>query len=136
MHVLTIAIQGQYIIILIYVFSISMPKVALLTFYHRVFMTKTFRRVVLATIGIIVAGMLSLLVSFALLCKPLEHIWKPQVKGKCLNFHQMVVTCNYMNLIVNIWVFILPIPLIQQLKVSNSRKLALCSIFLVGLLYV
>ena len=110
-----------------------MPKLAILTFYHRIFVTRTFRRIVLVSIVLVILGTSSLLVPILMLCKPLDSIWTPDLPAKCINFKLFVLSSNILNVIVDIWIFVLPIPVIVRMQISTSRKLALSTLFLLGL---
>ena len=114
-------------------FAITAPKIAILAYYYRIFITRTFRRVILGSIICIVAGVLGILVSMILICQPINYVWNRDIPGKCLNFRAFLFIVNILQMTLNAWIFLLPIPVIARLKVTRSRKMALASIFLVGL---
>ena len=110
-----------------------MIKLAILTFYYRVFITPAFRRVVLATIAFIVLWVLTITIVLALECRPIAKFWNPLTPGKCFNLVAFSYFTNISNLVTDVWIFLLPIPVIWRLQISNQQRLGLCCVFLIGL---
>lgn len=110
-----------------------MIKLSILTFYYRIFITPVFRRVVLMTIVFIALWILTITIILALQCRPIERFWNPQVEGTCFNLVAFSYFTNISNLATDIWIFLLPIPLITRLQISGGRKLGLCGVFMIGL---
>lgn len=127
-------LQGEYVTLIFHNLCVTMPKVALLAFYRRIFKTAVFRHVVNATIAFIVASCISILFPQIFMCTPLERAWNLKAAGRCLDLKILLQVDNVLHLVANIFIFILPIPMILRLQVSRKRKLALSSIFLIGLL--
>lgn len=112
-----------------------MVKLSILTFYYRVFITPSFRRVVLATITFIALWVLTITIVLALECRPTAKFWNPLLPGKCFNLVAVSYFTNITNLVTDVWIFCLPIPVIWGLHISNSQRLGLCGVFLIGLGY-
>lgn len=112
-----------------------MIKLSIVTFYYRIFVTHIFRRIVLATIAFVALWILTITLILALQCRPIERFWNPHVEGKCFNLVAFSYFTNITNLVTDVWIFLLPIPLIVRLKISRSRKLGLCGVFTIGLAY-
>ncbi len=110
-----------------------MIKLSILTFYYRVFVTPIFRRVVLATITFIALWVLTITIVLALECRPTAKFWDPTIPGKCFNLVAVSYFTNISNLVTDLWIFFLPIPVIWRLHISNSKRLGLCGVFLIGL---
>lgn len=125
--------QGNYIFSHFYNVTLGMIKLSILAFYYRVFITPAFRRVVLATIAFITLWVLTITIVLALECRPIAKFWNPLVPGKCFNLVAFSYFTNISNLVTDIWIFLLPIPVIWRLHISNNQKLGLCGVFLIGL---
>lgn len=110
-----------------------MIKLSILTFYYRVFVTPVFRKVVLATITFIALWVLTITIVLALECRPIAKFWNPTVPGKCFNLVAFSYFTNISNLVTDLWIFLLPIPVIWRLHISNHQRLGLCGVFLIGL---
>lgn len=110
-----------------------MVKLSILTFYYRVFITPVFRRVVLATITFIALWVLTITIVLGLECRPTAKFWDPTIPGDCFNLVAVSYFTNISNLVTDLWIFFLPIPVIWRLQISRNRKLGLCGVFLIGL---
>jgi hypothetical protein len=135
-HDLTMVRKGDYVFSHFYDIALVMVKLGILAFYHRVFAVPFFRKVVLATATFIVAWGIGITVTLALVCRPIEAFWDADVKGTCLHLVEFTYFTNISNLITDIWIFLLPVPVIWHLQLQTKRKLLLCFIFSIGLAYV
>ncbi|KAM0805166.1 hypothetical protein BDR22DRAFT_833752 [Usnea florida] len=124
---------GNYIFSHFYNITLGMIKLSILTFYYRVFITPTFRKVVLASITFIALWVLTITIVLALDCRPIAKFWKPLTPGKCFNLVAFSYFTNISNLVTDLWIFFLPIPVIWRLHISRNQKLGLCGVFLIGL---
>lgn len=113
-----------------------MVKLSILTFYYRVFVTPAFRRIVLGTITFIALWVLTITIVLALECRPIQKFWDPTVPGECFNLVAVSYFTNITNLVTDVWIFLLPIPVIWGLHMSNNKKLGLCGVFTIGLGFV
>lgn len=125
--------QGDYIFSHFYNIALGLTKLSILAFYYRVFVTGFFRRVVLLTAALIFLWMLGITIVLAIQCRPIERFWNPRVEGTCFNLVKFSYFTNISNLATDVWIFLLPIPLIMSLKISGGRKLGVCGVFMVGL---
>lgn len=124
---------GNYIFSHFYNITLGMIKLSILTFYYRIFIIPAFRRVVLATITFIALWVLAITVVLALECRPIAKFWHPTLPGKCFNLVAFSYFTNISNLVTDLWIFFLPIPVIWRLQISNHQRLGLCGVFLIGL---
>ena len=69
-------------------------------------------------------------------CWPREKIWKPYVKGKCLNSNNINLASGPINLISDMETLLLPMWAIWHLHMPIKRKLAASAVFGVGAMYV
>ncbi|KAJ5773639.1 hypothetical protein N7457_008535 [Penicillium paradoxum] len=92
-----------------------------------------FRRVVIGTAGFIICWLAAMEISLGLQCIPIERSWNSDVKGKCINLAAFSYFANITNLITDIWVFLLPLPIIFGLHATRKRKFELAGIFTIGL---
>ena len=97
------------------------------------FITPAFRRVVLATITFIVLWVLTITIVLALECRPIAKFWDPTIPGKCFNLVAFSYFTNISNLVTDVWIFLLPLPVIWRLQISNHQRIGLCCVFLIGL---
>ena len=82
---------------------------------------------------VIALWMLTMTTRLALHCRPIERFWDPTIPGKCSNFVGASYFTNITNLVTDLWIFLLPVPLLMRLHVSLGKKLGLCVVFSIGL---
>jgi hypothetical protein len=128
--------QGDYVLSHFYDVALASVKLAILAFYYRVFVLPIFRRIVIATAVFVLAWVIGITVALALVCRPIAAYWDDRIKGKCMNIVTFTYFTNISNLITDIWIFLLPIPVIWRLHLPRNKKLALVFIFSIGIAYV
>ena len=65
-------------------------------------------------------------------CIPPRKQWDASVKGHCLSFSSVVVATATSNVLIDLIILVLPLPMLKNLHVSLRRKLALTGAFVVG----
>ena len=73
-------------------------------------------------------------IGLGLQCIPIERSWDSDVDGTCINLVAFSYFTNITNLVTDIWVFLLPLPIIFGLHVNRKRKLEIAGVFAIGLL--
>ncbi|KAH8716857.1 hypothetical protein GQ44DRAFT_624659 [Phaeosphaeriaceae sp. PMI808] len=125
--------QGDYVFSHLYDLALVSVKLGILAFYYRVFVHPIFRTLVCATATFIVLWGIGITVTLFLACRPLRAYWDATVKGQCLQMVTFVYFTNISNLITDIWIFLMPVPMIWHLQLQTKRKLVLSLIFCLGL---
>lgn len=67
-------------------------------------------------------------------CKPVQKSWQPQTKGKCMPNDATFYGLAAVTIFFDVIIFFLPIPLLLKLNINLKKKIALCCVFLLGLL--
>lgn len=117
----------------------SMIKFSILHFYTRVFCIKSFRRLCYAVMGLTAGYWISTLVRMFFLCQPFAATWDPSLLATipgahCVDLPAAYLSVSVTNLILDVIVFCLPLPMVWRLHLQNAKKLALTAIFAIGLL--
>lgn len=56
--------------------------------------------------------------------------------GHCINVHVMWIIQDIFFLLLDLYVVVLPLPMIWKLQVTRAEKIALSGVFLLGSLFV
>jgi hypothetical protein len=128
--------KGDYVFSHFYDCALVFVKLGILAFYHRVFVVPLFRKIVKATAAFVIAWGIGITVALALACRPIEAYWDASVEGSCLNLVHFTYFTNITNMITDIWIFLMPVPVIWHLQLQTKKKLLLCFIFSIGIAYV
>lgn len=65
-------------------------------------------------------------------CRPIQAFWGDS-EGTCINLVAFTYFTNITNLVTDLWIFALPIPIILRLQTSRDKRIGLCFLFSVGL---
>lgn len=112
------------------VFSV---KVGILMFYWRVFHTKSFRVSALAVGGFSFAIFVTNLFTFVFQCTPIESFWLGKTDD-CITQVAFYLASAIINVVGDIAVLALPLPVVWRLHTSRSKKWSLSFLFLLGAL--
>ncbi|KAF2633312.1 hypothetical protein BU25DRAFT_426887 [Macroventuria anomochaeta] len=124
---------GDFVFSHFYDLALVFVKLGILAFYWRVFVHPIFRKIVLAAAAFIIAWGIGITVTLFLVCRPLRAYWDRTVDGTCLTIVTFTYFTNISNLITDIWIFLMPVPMIWQLQLQAKKKLLLSLIFCIGL---
>lgn len=70
-------------------------------------------------------------------CTPIPFFWDKSIEGgHCVNFGAMWFSHASTNIVFDIVLVILPMPVIKSLNLPKKQKIALMGIFALGTLYV
>ncbi|KAF2268887.1 hypothetical protein CC78DRAFT_330672 [Lojkania enalia] len=125
--------QGDYVFSHFYDIALVSVKLGILAFYYRVFVLPLFRKIVLATAAFVISWGIGITVTLAVVCHPIEAFWDATVTGKCLDLATFTYFTNISNLVTDVWIFLMPVPVIWHLQLQTKKKLLLCFIFSIGL---
>ncbi|RFU25446.1 hypothetical protein B7463_g10883, partial [Scytalidium lignicola] len=125
--------MGDYIFSHFYDVAIGCTKLSVLALYYRVFSPKSiFRFVVISTAAFVIAWVVVMEVVLGFSCRPIKAFWGDG-KGTCINLVAFTYFTNVTNLVTDLWIFAMPIPVILGLQASRDKKISLCFLFSVGL---
>jgi hypothetical protein len=88
--------------------------------------------VFVATAVFVVAWIVVMEVVLGFSCRPIQAFWG-DAEGKCINLVAFTYFTNITNLVTDLWIFALPIPIILKLQASKEKKIGLCFLFSIGL---
>ena len=128
------AILAAEVLYNIAMFSI---KISVLYLYHRVFFVSRKFTKVLWGVGIFFFIYSSVTAGAGLLqCIPINYIWDPSVKGgRCLAIPLAGTILAAVNVLTDIVILIMPMPILWKLQIEMREKLQIMGIFLLGGLY-
>ncbi|KAF6843690.1 integral membrane, partial [Colletotrichum musicola] len=120
-----------------YVNSLAAVKLTFLFQYRRVLAVPRMRKVYNALIVLVVIWAMGQGIFVCVACTPLQGFWDPRVQVKCIpNAHYAWFFSAMFNILTDIVIFVLPIPVIRSLKLPASQKAFLFGIFSLGFLTV
>ena len=111
--------------------SISLPKYSAVFFYIRVLnMKSTLNRIaVYVALGLVTAWLLFTILSTVFQCTPIRKAWLPLIPGHCNSLHYQLVGSSIASVIIDLYIMLLPIPILWTLHTGRSRKIVLTGFF-------
>ena len=138
-----------------YSLTLAFVKISIVLQFLRIFTGGVIRRVCWVTLGAMIiylfwsffctlfigtaiqelyANNMCLAVVFS--CYPVAKFWNPTLEGTCEQQTRFWYSNPLLNLLTDVWLLILPIPVIRQLQLPKKQKLGLVVIFALGGMYV
>jgi len=121
-----------YVTIVLYNATLMSAKVTFLLQYYRVFTLRKMRIIVLAALSIIGCWCLSQLLVVIFNCNPIHKFWKPETPGTCIPNLPFWYINAAGNIVTDVAIFILPLPVLSSLNLRKAQKLVLMGIFSLG----
>ncbi|KAH8704345.1 hypothetical protein GQ44DRAFT_831563 [Phaeosphaeriaceae sp. PMI808] len=121
-----------------YAIALGLVKCSLLLSLIRIFyVSKPFRIVAYCTMALCIGWALQTILIAFLICRPISYNWdQVNQTGTCGDLTAAYVSIGIVDVIADIIIFILPLPLINKLKMRRSSKFATMGLFALGIFTV
>lgn len=113
-------------------------KVSIINYYIKIFRSnRKFRMYAYIILGLTLVYCLMVILTVLLICTPFAFHWDTNIKGgSCANQSDAYLVSGVLNLLLDICVIVLPMPLLWGLKMPIRKKLGLAFMFGIGFLQV
>ena len=107
-------------------------KLSLLTFYLQLSPQRGWKIAIWTSIAIvgIASTVITLMTYFY--CTPVYKAYMPQVDGDCLNPARLYMATASLNIVTDVMLFVLPIPMVLHLRMGKAQKVGAVVIFGIG----
>ncbi|KAE8362867.1 hypothetical protein BDV27DRAFT_159358 [Aspergillus caelatus] len=116
--------------------SLAFTKFSILFQYLRIFPDRRFRTACWVVMGIVALYGTWAVVSGYVNCVPVAKFWDRTMPGSCLSFEGVWFFNASMNIVTDLTLLIMPMPLLSQLQLPRLQKFALMGVFAIGGLVV
>ena len=121
---------------IIYFATLAATKLSILTFYTRLFPTRSFKLAARIMTGVVTAWLIATILVSVFSCNPVRAFWTHEPGSTCIVSEQFYIANAVPNIITDAVILALPIHMVWQLHTSKWERVALTFIFLLGSLYV
>ncbi|CAM1503371.1 Fc.00g081470.m01.CDS01 [Cosmosporella sp. VM-42] len=130
----TITRQSSYIVAPIFITCNGLSKTSLLTFYLQISPQKWFRRTIWVTIAMVASYTIVIAGLLLFGCRPIRAAWDPYAfaTGKCVDLAVLYIAIAVANIVSDVVLFVIPIPMIVRLKMPVAQKVGAAIMFGVG----
>ncbi|KAI9844431.1 MAG: hypothetical protein M1838_002189 [Thelocarpon superellum] len=124
---------GLLVSSIFYTIAICFLKLSMLLLYLQFSPAKWYRYVVRGMIFVIVGFAVASVVAMLASCTPLDKVWDLEVTwGHCTDRAKQSLASGSMNIITDVLLIILPLPVVWRLRLPLKQKLALVGVFMIG----
>lgn len=119
-----------------YSLSLAAVKTGILSFYLRLFGSRSyFRKLAYAIMVVVVLWLLSIILETFLLCRPFARNWDLTIdRGTCGDRPTVYFSAGVLNIITDFMVLVLPIYEVWRLQLNKQRKWGLIIMFSFGIM--
>ncbi|KAK4077781.1 uncharacterized protein Triagg1_3475 [Trichoderma aggressivum f. europaeum] len=111
-------------------------KLSVLWLYTRIFSTKTFKLWAHIMMGVVACYGVAFLILFMTQCRPISQQWDPVPGGTCRNIVVQELTSVSLNMVVDIGIVIMPLPVLWSLQLAVRSKLVVSVMFSIGFITI
>lgn len=112
--------------------SLACTKFSILFQYLRIFPSRPFRISCYVAMGVVASYSTWAIVSGFVNCVPIAKFWNRSIQGYCLSFEALWFFNASMNILTDLALLIMPMPLLSQLQLPRMQKIALVGVFAIG----
>ena len=121
-------------VICLYGVSITFAKLSILSFLLRIFPSTMFRWSVYSLMFLTCCYCIESILVVCFWCKPVAYSWDKTIAGgTCINQLAFFRYNTIPNILIDVVMLLLPLPLVWKLQTSTTQKLGLTAIFLTGI---
>ncbi|CAH0027881.1 unnamed protein product [Clonostachys rhizophaga] len=126
-----------YIAAILYPICGAFAKLSLLVFYLRLSPQTWFRIANWVAIGFIASYTIPIVLALIFACTPIKMSWDPEVtEGHCINRPAVYMMIAVTNIVSDVVLFVLPLPMVISLHIPVRQKIGLAFIFGIGSLTI
>ncbi|MCJ1351247.1 MAG: hypothetical protein MMC33_001230 [Icmadophila ericetorum] len=116
----------------LYILAITFVKLSVLFLYRRLFPPCWFQYALIGTGAGLCIYCTSFIIVGILQCVPIDSFWESNVEGKCIKYGVLSLTGGIINVVTDVVILTLPMPLLWRLNVSKREKWQVILAFLMG----
>ena len=117
---------------MIYPPAVGLAKSAILIFYLRINPDRIFRLQVFFVLFVVLGYMVAIIIAEIFECQPVAKYWNPLLAGRCINIESLFLANAYLNVLTDLMVLIVPIPMLISLHTSLRQKLLIWGLVATG----
>ncbi len=133
-HQLGVSLRFFWIAQVAYKLVVCLNKVSVTLFSKRIFTTRPFQIACWCVLAILIGWGIGALFATIFQCVPVEGSWNPTIKATCIDKDAFWTAYAVGNVITDVMVLSLPLPMIFQLHLKMRDKIGIAGIFLLGAL--
>ncbi|PWY91596.1 plasma membrane Pth11-like protein [Aspergillus sclerotioniger CBS 115572] len=128
-----LALKYFWLFQILYKLVLCLNKLSFLAFYLRIFPNRTFRLICWITISLVLTSTFGFVIATIFQCIPVRASWYKHIPKKCVSNASFRWSWAGYNTLMDIWVCLMPLPVLAQLHLDRIRKVGVMLVFGMGL---
>ncbi|MCJ1462047.1 hypothetical protein MMC07_000647 [Pseudocyphellaria aurata] len=129
----TLLFKYMMLSLITYGLTITAVKISILSLYRRVFDTVPFKKATLVVGFLCVTWLCGNVFTELFFCSPFSAAFDPKLRQThCKDFTAFLLGITISNMLLDVIILCMPLPMIWSLNLSTSKKLEISGIFLLG----
>ncbi len=131
----TLVTWAKFLVVnpLVYLPAVTLPKLAMLAIYLRVFTHRPDRIACYVLGAVLTASWLANTIVGFIDCIPLAYLWDKTIPGgRCIDTNSWFIWASLVNIITDVAMLLLPLPSVWQMHTSTNVKIGLTVTFATG----
>ena len=117
---------------IMYLYTVMFVKFSFLALYLRIFSGRKLHKVLMWTGILIIMSTITWTLVLIFQCYPVQKLWFRERDGWCLNVEAAFIVNGTFNIASDVFIFLLPTPMLWHMRLSRERKWSLIGVFLLG----
>ncbi|KAI1125669.1 hypothetical protein F5Y10DRAFT_225845 [Nemania abortiva] len=125
----------SFIATVLYFAITASTKLSILLLYNRLFsVSATFRRHIIILSGAVIGYWVGSTIADLLNCIPIKYTWINSLADPrfCINYNIFWLATGVVEAFIDVLILLLPIEVVAKLQLSTKKKIAVCSVFIIG----
>ncbi|EFQ32399.1 CFEM domain-containing protein, partial [Colletotrichum graminicola M1.001] len=126
-----------YILTICYMTCLAAIKASILFLYLRIFPDARFRKMLWYTQLVNLVAFIACVTTAIFCCQPINYFWTgwaKETEGSCIDLNSFSEAHGGFNVVLDIWILLLPLSQIYKLNMKPKKKLGLMLVFGIGVL--
>src|SRR4051794_2045331 len=127
--------RAQYAFTVLYNPALTATKLSILMLYYRMAQARPFFRYATLAVGaiVIVNGIVMTFLNI-FQCRPISAAFTndPENPGKCMDLFSLYLCSAPVNVITDIAILVLPLPMVTSMRLDRRQKVGLIATFMLG----
>jgi hypothetical protein len=125
-------LQAKFALNCISILGLGLVKSSILVLYHNIFKLRKFRICIWLVLAFVIGWTISFFFSHLFTCYPITVFIEPFYGNKCVDIVPMFLSLLYTDVIADVVILILPIPMVLTVQLPLKKKLAVIGMFTLG----
>ncbi|KAF3920952.1 hypothetical protein ABW20_dc0106517 [Dactylellina cionopaga] len=129
-------LKHWYVYQLIYPIVLCVIKLSILSFYKGISPQRGYQITIWATVGLVIAYTITIIFVYMFECPKPSMSWAVTFPTGCMSLPALYYSSASVNILTDLIILVLPIPILITLQVQRRKRIALIGIFFIGFIAV